>query len=67
MNTLTTYLNYTLNAAKNPCFEASTFYNQAFGAVQYHLFQFPQDEYEVVKMWDEVYKPAFEAIIYGGE
>lgn len=66
MEKLINYLNITLNAAKNPCFEAKIFYNQAFGAVQYHLFQFPCDEAEVVKLWDEVYKPQFEMEMYGG-
>lgn len=64
MNTLINYLDYTLRAAKNPCFDAKTFYNQAFGAVQYHLFQFPNDEAKVVKLWDEVYKPQFEKEMY---
>ena len=65
MSTLINYLDYTLKAAKNPCLEAKTFYNQAFGAVQYHLYQFPNDECKVIALWEDVYKPQFEKEIYG--
>lgn len=65
MKTLKNYLDYTLKAAQNTCFDAKTFYNQAFGAVQYHLIQFPQDECKVIAMWEDKYEPMFEKEIYG--
>ena len=49
---------------------AKTFFNQAFGAVQFYMIEhsLTGDEFtELETKWNETYKPAFEAIMYGGE
>ena len=62
MGVLEEFLKYCLSQAKraNP----QTFIHQAFGAVQYYLFVWPDEEDEVSALWD-VYKPQFEELIYG--
>ena len=44
--------------------DKKTFFDQAFGAAQYHIFMFPADQQEVEELWN-CYKPQFEEIIYG--
>lgn len=62
MGVLEEFLKYCLSQAKraNPL----VFMHQAFGAVQYYLFVWADEEEEVSAMWD-VYKPQFEELIYG--
>ena len=43
-----------------------TFCDQAFGACQYHLMMFHDDQQKVELMWDN-YKPKFEALVYQPE
>jgi hypothetical protein len=65
LNTLINTLDYCLNGCKNAndqCLR-EIYFCQAFGAVQYHIFMFPNDEKKVENLWD-VYKPQFEAEIY---
>lgn len=68
MENLTNILNYYLRACRNAqdTKTSKTFFDQAFGAVQYHLFVFPYTEKEVESLWNE-YKAQFEYIIYGWE
>ena len=40
------------------------FFNQAFGAVQYHCIEHPDDQEKVEKLWDE-YRRNFNILIYG--
>jgi hypothetical protein len=67
MNTLINYLDYLVRAvghADDIRFKRS-FYDQAFGAVQYQMFLHPNDEKRVQKLWEEVYRPKFEKLVYG--
>lgn len=62
MGILEEFLKYCLSQAKraNPL----VFMHQAFGAVQYYLFVWEDEQEEVEVLWD-VYKPQFEELIYG--
>lgn len=62
MGVLEEFLKYCLSQAKraNPL----VFMHQAFGALQYYLFVWPDEEEEVSALWD-IYKPQFEEAIYG--
>lgn len=66
LNTLINALNYYLKACRNAQDKRTqrTFCDQAFGAAQYHILMFPNDQKKVENLWD-VYKPQFEEIIYG--
>lgn len=66
LNTLINALNYYLKACRNAQDKRTqrTFCDQAFGAAQYHILMFPNDQKRVENLWD-VYKPQFEEIIYG--
>lgn len=48
---------------------AVAFYNQAFGAVEFAgLITYqdsPETEAEIIKMWNDEYRPQFEKIIWG--
>lgn len=65
LNTLINALNYYLKACRNAQDKRTqrTFCDQAFGAAQYHILMFPNDQKKVENLWD-VYKPQFEEIIY---
>lgn len=66
MNTLIDLLNYYLSLVKHGDDKTRiVFYNQAFGAVQYHSFLFPSQHCELEKLWNETYKPQFEQLVYG--
>ena len=41
------------------------FFEQAFGAVQYHNFLYPSQHSKLEKLWNETYKPEFEKYVYG--
>lgn len=59
-------LDYYLRAcerAKDPL-TRKTFYDQAFGACQYHIMVFHNDQEKVEQMWNN-YKPKFEKLVYG--
>lgn len=50
--------------------EAKTFFNQAFGAVQFYVFEhhLSGEEFNYLEdEWNAVFRPAFEAIMYGGD
>lgn len=64
MNTLIIYLGQCLKDAKrfdNP----RTAFDHAFGAATYHQMMFPNDSHKVEQLWEEVYRPQFEKIVYG--
>ena len=42
-------------------------YDQAFGAVSMYIDLFPNEFYQVEKMWYEEYKPQFERKVWGIE
>lgn len=66
MKNLILILDYYLKACKKATDLRTkrTFFDQAFGACQYHIFIFPNDQVDVQNLWDE-YKPQFETEIYG--
>ena len=66
MNTLINLLDYYISLVKRGDRETRlTFLNQAFGAVQYHSFLFPNEHQKLEKLWNETYKPQFEHYVYG--
>lgn len=66
MKTLIDLLNYYLSLVKHGDDKTRVvFYNQAFGAVQYHSFLYPNQHSELEKLWNETYKPQFEHYVYG--
>lgn len=49
---------------------AKTFFNQAFGALQFYIIEhnLSADGYaDLETKWNTTYKPSFEVIMYGGE
>lgn len=62
MGVLEEFLKYCLSQAKRA--SPLVFMHQAFGALQYYLFVWADEEEEVSALWD-VYKPQFEELIYG--
>jgi hypothetical protein len=68
METLTTYIENHLKWAKQTPDQAKTFFNQAFGAVQFYIIEhsLSNSEFSALEAkWNTTYKPAFEAIMYG--
>lgn len=66
LNTLINALEYYLKACKYAQDQRTkrTFYDQAFGAAQYHIMMFTNSQQGVEELWN-VYKPQFETEIYG--
>lgn len=64
MDKLKTYVEILLKYAKTSPENAGKYFNQAFGACQYFLFEYPAMQILLENMWNE-YKPQFEALIYG--
>lgn len=56
------HLNYCLNWCKRTNQEICM--HQAFGAVQFAIFEHPEADGTISKMWDE-FKPQFEMAIWG--
>ena len=65
METLKTTLNYYLKACQRATERTTrkSFYDQAFGACQYHIMMFHNDEGKVEQMWND-YKEHFEEAVY---
>lgn len=63
---LATCLDYYLGACERAQDRQTrrTFYDQAFGACQYHLMMRHDDQQKVERLWND-YKPEFEKLIYG--
>ena len=63
---LATCLDYYLRACKGAADRTTrkTFFDQAFGACQYHLMMFHDDQQKVERLWND-YKPEFEELVYG--
>ena len=65
LNYIETHLKWSAQTPES----AKTFFNQAFGAVQFYIIEhnLHGEEYTILETkWNETYKPAFEAIMYGG-
>ena len=68
MEKLINYIEMELKWAKQTPEHAHTFFNQAFGALQFYIIEHTLrgDEYaELETLWNEKYRPQFEAIMYG--
>lgn len=65
LNTLINALNYYIKACERATDPRTkrTFCDQAFGAAQYHILMFPNDQKRVEDLWDN-YRSKFEALIY---
>lgn len=69
MEKLLQYIENHLKWASQTPDHAKTFFNQAFGALQFYIIEhsLSNDEYIALEAkWNYTYKPAFEAIMYGG-
>ena len=69
MEKLINYIDTLYNWSVQTPNEAKTFFNQAFGAVQFYIIEhnLSGEEYaDLENKWNVVFRPAFEAIIYGG-
>lgn len=66
MEKLLEMLNYYVNACTNAKDTATrrTFFDQATGAVQMYCYLNIKDEHKVLALWDNTYRPKFEAIVY---
>ena len=70
MEKLLQYIENHLKWARQTPEYATTFFNQAFGAVQFYMIEHDLrgNQYaELETKWNETYKPAFEAVMYGKE
>ncbi len=69
MEKLINYIENHLKWARQTPDAAKIFFNQAFGAVQFYIIEHNLYDAEFTALetkWNETYKPAFEAIMYGG-
>lgn len=66
MDTLVKVLEYFLRLARNAeDFKTrNTFFSQAFGALQYHIWTHLEEEEEVAELWNEEYRPKFEELLW---
>ena len=69
MEKLIQYIETHLKWARQTPDSAKIFFNQAFGAVQFYIIEHGLSNAEFTMLetkWNTIYKPEFEAIIYGG-
>ena len=69
MEKLLQYIETHLKWAAQTPESAKTFFHQAFGAVQFYIIEHNLYDEEFTALetkWNTTYKPAFEAIMYGG-
>ena len=69
MEKLFQYIENHLKWASQTPDHAKTFFNQAFGALQFYIIDHNiyDEEFTILETkWNTTYKPAFEAIMYGG-
>ena len=66
MDKLIEMLDYYVNACTNTIDTATrrTFFDQATGAMQMYCLLNIKSESKVVALWDNVYRPKFEAIVF---
>ena len=70
MEKLLQYIENHLKWASQPPDYAKTFFNQAFGALQFYIIEhnLSASKYaDLEAKWNTTYKPSFEAIMYGGD
>ena len=69
MEKLTNHINTLLKWARETPENATVFFHQAFGALQFYIVEhsLDGDAYtELETLWNETYRPAFEFVMYGG-
>ena len=69
MEKLLQYIENHLKWASQTPESAKVFFHQAFGAVQFYIIEHNLYDEEFTALetkWNTTYKPAFEAIMYGG-
>jgi hypothetical protein len=69
MEKLIDYIEMVLKWTKQTPQYAHTFFNQAFGALQFYIIEqnISGDKFaELETLWNEKYRPQFEEIMYGG-
>ena len=69
MEKLLQYIETHLKWASQTPDNAKTFFNQAFGALQFYIIEHNLSNEEFANLetkWNTTYKPSFEAIMYGG-
>ena len=64
MDKLINYMSARLAVASRHPEYARTNFDQAIGALCYHIELNPSDEDTLVPLWEHTYRPAFEAIVY---
>lgn len=67
MNTLINALDRQLKWCKNEFATATrkTYFDQAFGMAQMACCFYPNDSKRIQNLWEDVYRPQFENLIYG--
>lgn len=63
--TLTEYVEHQLAFCRKAPLEA--FFNNAYGAIEYHLWMYHEDNKEIYDRWENEWKPEFEKLIWGIE
>ena len=64
MDKLINYMSARLAVANRYPEYARTNFDQAFGALCYHIELNPSDEDKLIPLWEHTYRPSFETIIY---
>lgn len=70
MEKLISFIEMQLKWAKSETETANSNFHNAFGALQFYILEhsLSGDEYaELETLWNETYRPQFEAIVYWGE
>ena len=67
METIINFIERKLDASRKYPQFANNFFGQAFGALEYHCATHPEDESDLICVWEETYYNAFNAIIFGGD
>ena len=68
MNTLINQLDRHLSMCKEYADSRSlrrTYFDQAFGMLTMYNALYPNDFSKTEKLWNEIYRPHFEALVYG--
>ena len=63
--TLATYVEHQLAMCRISPDEA--FLKSAFGAVEYHLWMYHENNAEIYDLWENKWKPEFEKLIWGSK
>ena len=68
MNTLINALDRQLEWCKKENLKdfRKTYFDQAFGMAQMARYFYPNDRKHIEALWEEVYRPAFERLVYEG-